>query len=162
LGIEFFLNSILALIVAKLSLRFRDTLTQPLLDRIDLKVFLSPYDKNQDVEYDYASSTVRRQIQAGREIQEKRYRSTEFGKSNASVPDRSQFERYTPPLESNVRDFIEDTCRRLIDTKRKEVKLLLVSRTIADLDGAIDIRIKDVKEAISLMGLEHPYFRGSF
>ena len=142
--------------------RFRDTLTQPLLDRIDLKVFLSPYDKNQDVEYDYASSTVRRRIQAGREIQEKRYGSTEFGKSNACVPDRSQFERYTPPLESNVRDFIEDTCRRLIDTKRKEVKLLLVSRTIADLDGAIDIRIKDVKEAISLMGLEHPYFRGSF
>jgi magnesium chelatase family protein len=142
--------------------RFRDTLTQPLLDRIDLKVFLSPYDKNQEVEYDYASSTVRRRIQAAREIQEKRYGGKKFGKTNASLFDRSQFERYTPPLESNVRDFIEDTCRRLIDTKRKEVKLLFVSRTIADLDGTINIRIKDVREAISLMGLEHPYFRGSF
>jgi magnesium chelatase family protein len=132
------------------------------MDRIDLKVFLSPYDKRQDVEYDYASSTVRKQIQAARDIQEKRYKVEEFGISNACVPDRSQFERCTPPLDSNVRAFIEDTCRRLIDTKRKEVKLLLVSRTIADLEGARNIRIKDVKEAISLMGLEHPYFRGSF
>jgi magnesium chelatase family protein len=125
-------------------------------------VFLSPYDKGQDIEYDYASSTVRRQIQAARDIQQKRYGGREFGNSNACVPDRSQFEKYTSPLDSNVKDFIEDTCRRLIDTKRKEVKLLLVSRTIADLDGASNIRIKDIKEAISLMGLEHPYFRGSF
>ena len=142
--------------------RFRDTLTQPLLDRIDLKVFLSPYDKGQDIDYDYASSTVKRQIQAARDIQQKRYQAEQFGRSNACVPDRSQFERCTSPLDSNVKTFIEDTCRRLIDTKRKEVKLLLVSRTIADLEGARDIRIKDVKEAISLMGLEHPYFRGIF
>jgi magnesium chelatase family protein len=142
--------------------RFREKLTQPLMDRIDLKVFLSPYDKGQDFEYDYASSTVRKQIQAARDIQEERYKGEEFGVSNACVPDRSQFERCTPPLDSNVKAFIEDTCRRLIDTKRKEVKLLLVSRTISDLDGAKNIRIKDVKEAISLMGLEHPYFRGTF
>ena len=133
-----------------------------MLDRIDLKVFLSPYDKGQDIDYDYASSTVRRQIQAARDIQQKRYQTEEFGSSNACVPDRSQFERCTLPLDSNVKAFIEDTCRRLIDTKRKEVKLLLVSRTIADLEGARTIRIKDVKEAISLMGLEHPYFRGIF
>ncbi len=50
----------------------------------------------------------------------------------------------------------------MVETKRKEVKLLLVSKTIADLEGAKNIRIKDVKEAISLMGLEHPYFRGTF
>jgi len=142
--------------------RFREKLTQPLMDRIDLKVFLSPYDKSQDVQYDHPSSAVRKQIQAARDIQEKRYKGEQFGISNACVPDRSQFERCTAPLDSNVRVFIEDTCRRLIDTKRKEVKLLLVSRTIADLEGTRNIRIRDVKEAISLMGLEHPYFRGSF
>ena len=142
--------------------RFREKLTQPLMDRIDLKVFLSPYDKEQNVEYDYATSTVKKQIQAARDIQEKRYKGEEFGISNACVPDRSQFERCTSPLDSSVKDFIEDTCRRLIDTKRKEVKLLLVSRTVADLERAKNIRIRDVKEAISLMGLEHPYFRGSF
>ena len=142
--------------------RFREKLTQPLMDRIDLKVFLSPYDKEQNVEYDYATSTVKKQIQAARDIQEKRYKGEEFGISNACVPDRSQFERCTSPLDSSVKDFIEDTCRRLIDTKRKEVKLLLVSRTVADLERAKNIRIRDVKEAISLMGLEHPYFRGTF
>ncbi len=142
--------------------RFREKLTQPMMDRIDLKVFLSPYDKTQDIEYDYASSTVRRQIQAARDIQEQRYEGKTFGVANACVPDRSQFEKCSPPLDSNVKAFIEDTCRRLIDTKRKEVKLLLVARTIADLDGMRNIRIKDVKEAIRLMGLEHPYFRGNF
>jgi hypothetical protein len=72
------------------------------------------------------------------------------------------FKDVHPLLDSNVKVFIEDTCRRLIDTKRKEVKLLLVSRTIADLEGMKIIRIKDVKEAIILMGLEHPYFRDIF
>jgi len=142
--------------------KYRDKLTKPLLDRIDLKVFVSPYDERQDIEYDYASSTVKRQIQSARNTQEKRYKGEEFVVSNACVPDRSQFERCTPSLDSNVKSFIEETCRRLIDTKRKEVKLLLVSRTIADLEGVRDIRIRDVKEAISLMGLEHPYFRGIF
>ena len=142
--------------------RFREKLTQPLMDRIDLKVFLSPYDKGQDFEYDYSSMRVRKQIQAARDIQEKRYKGEEFGISNACVPDRSQFERCTSPLDPNARVFIEDTCRQLVETKRKEVKLLLVSRTIADLEGAKNIRIKDVKEAINLMGLEHPYFRGTF
>ena len=142
--------------------KYRDKLTKPLLDRIDLMVFVSRYDERQDIEYDYASSTVKRQIQAARDIQEKRYKGAEFGVSNACVPDRSQFERFTPPLDSNVKAFIEDASRRLIDTPRKEVKLLLVSRTIADLEGVRDIRIRDVKEAIRLMGLDHPYFRGIF
>jgi predicted ATPase with chaperone activity len=39
------------------------------------------------------------------------------------------------------------------------VKLLLVSRTIADLNNVLHVRISDVKEAVELMGLTHPYFQ---
>ncbi len=44
-------------------------------------------------------------------------------------------------------------------TKRMEVKLLLVARTIADFEDSKAIRIKDIKEAVELTGLDDRYFR---
>lgn len=40
-----------------------------------------------------------------------------------------------------------------------EVKLLLVSRTIADYDGCGAIQAKHVDEAVRIMGLDNEYFR---
>ena len=138
--------------------RFHDKLSQPLLDRIDLKVFLSPYDLD-DGGFKYASQTIRRRIQFTRNIQRKRYHKEIFGNYNASVPDRSQFEKSTPKLQSNIIDFTSSIYHTFNLTKRMEVKLLLVSRTIADLENSHYIRVKDIKEAIDLMGIEHPYFQ---
>jgi magnesium chelatase family protein len=141
--------------------RFRDKLSTPLRDRIDLKVFLSPYDKleNGDGDYNYASQTLKRKVQNARDIQRDRYDNEHFGNCNAWIPDKSEFERCTPPLNGNVRDFLVKTFRELNLTKRQEVKLLLVSRTIADLENTRYIRIRDVRDALNMMGLEHPYFK---
>ena len=54
--------------------KFRAKLSQPVIDRIDLKVFLSPYDKGGDDDYKYASLTARRRIQNSRNIQRTRYK----------------------------------------------------------------------------------------
>ena len=42
---------------------------------------------------------------------------------------------------------------------RRAVKLLLVSRTLADLEEARSVRIKDVDEASEIMGLGDFYFK---
>lgn len=141
--------------------RFRDRLSQPLLDRIDLKVLVSEYD-NVPIEKttSYASSTVRKAIEAARSIQKRRYEQALFGECNAYVPDKSQFYRYAPSLLPRVKQHVLSIYRQTDMTKRMEVKLLLVSRTIADLADSREIRIKHVDEAVSLMGIKSLYMKG--
>ncbi len=139
--------------------RFRSKLSKPLLDRIDLKVLVSPYDHSQTDDKTYASSTIRRQIGLARKVQRERYARAAFGDCNADVPDGAQAEKFMPPLTPAVEKCLDELYRRLDLTKRMEVKVLLVARTIADYDESRTIRVKDVKESIELMGLDHNYFR---
>ena len=141
-------------------IKYRDKLSQPLLDRIDLKVFLSPYDRGDIETKKYASQTIKNKIQNARDNQRKRYEKEHFGFCNAWIPDKSEFERCTPSIKDNVLEYINDMYKQLSLTKRQEVKLLLVARTIADLDDVRDIRVKDINLAVNLMGLKHPYFAG--
>jgi magnesium chelatase family protein len=122
---------------------------------------LSPYDKleGEDDDYKYASQTLKRKVQNARNLQQERYANEHFGVCNAWIPDKSEFERCTPPLNGNVKDYLAKKFRELTLTKRQEVKLLLVSRTIADLENTRYIRIRDVKDAINMMGFKHPYFK---
>lgn len=137
-------------------LAFRDRLSGPLLDRIDLKVLVSAYDTELGP-YDTTSNTVRRRIEAARKIQEQRYADAVFGFCNAHVPDRSQFEKFSPSLSPAVSGLVDDRTRQ-IGTMRTRVKLLLVARTIADLGDSKHIRMEHVREAVDLMGLQSPYF----
>jgi predicted ATPase with chaperone activity len=119
---------------------------------------VSSYDNTQPEQKAYASTTIKRRIKLAREVQRARYIKTSFGDCNAAVPDRAQFEEFTPHLEPHVSQFVGSVFRKL-DTKRMEVKVLLVARTIADYEESRLIRIGDVKEAVDLMGLDHNYFR---
>jgi len=138
----------------------RNALSVPLLQRIDLKVLVSSKDESQPEAKAYASSTIKQKIKAAREIQRGRYANTRLWDCNADVPDRRQFEKYTPALHPHVRAYVDEVFVRLDLPQRTQVKLLLVARTIADLEQVTSIRAKDVKEAADLMGLAHEYFGG--
>ena len=138
--------------------RFSQKLTKPLLDRIDLKVLVSPYDQRPLPAFQYATTTIRRRIQAAREFQKKRYTAEQSVTCNADVRDRVHFERFEK-LDRRISSYVDEIHRRLNLTHRAKVKLLLVSRTIADLDSCKAIRKKHTNEAVELMGLAHEYFR---
>jgi len=87
-----------------------------------------------------------------------RYAKTPQVDLNADIKDKAQFSKLTPPLSTAAVDFLDRLNSRL-DNKRIEVKILLVARTVADLEGAKSIRRADVSEAVDLMGLNHEYFR---
>lgn len=139
--------------------QYHAKLSVPLLDRIDLKVLVSPYDKSQDDEMRYASVTIKHRIKEARRVQRERYRDARNWSCNGDVPNKAEFIKFTSPLRENVQRSLEEYCRILDLTKRMEVKLYLVARTIADFEESRDIRITDVKEAIELMGLNQDYFR---
>jgi len=137
---------------------FLGKLSEPFLDRIDLKVFVSSKDRHQGDPVKYASSTIKRKITRAREIQRRRYGGADFGDCNGSVPDSTQLAKYTTPIPSHVTQRLVDLFRT-INSIRMQVKVLLVSRTVADLAGSKAIRWKDVSEAVDLMGIRHQYFR---
>ena len=132
-------------------------LSAPLLNRIDLKVMVSSHDHVDETGYRYASSTVKRQIRDALAVQESRYANVPNCDRNADVANRARFEKLTPKVPSHVEGYV-DRLFKLIESKRTQVKVLLVARTIADLEGVVQIRLKDVKEAVDLMGLVDGYF----
>lgn len=116
---------------------------------------MSASDKKESYDFDYATVTVRRKIQVAREIQQKRYRSRNSINCNGDVPDKSQMENVDEPIMK----YLSEINRNLnIDTKRAEVKSLLVARTIVDLESSNKIKKEHMDLAIDLMGIEDPYF----
>jgi len=142
--------------------KYKDKLSKPLLDRIDLKVLLSSYDDDLAEKHTYATSTTQKLIQQAREIQSKRLSKSLFGICNACIPDETQFVKYTPDLPSETKEFFKIALRRLQLTKRTEVKLKLVSRTVADLENNERITPEHIEQAIQYMGLESNYFSKLF
>jgi len=133
--------------------RYKATLSEPLLDRIDLKILV--YDTGSYGEFDYATKTIKTRIKNAREIQSRRYEQNKFISCNADVQDRSQFRELHP----NTEEYIRSLYLRLNVTKRMEFKILLVAQTIADLNESTRVSQKHIDQAIDLMGLESPYFQ---
>lgn len=137
---------------------YKKKLSGPLLDRIDLKVLLSSFDDSLK-ERDYASSTFRREIIAARTIQQERYKKVSFIACNADVPNATKFEEFDV-LDKAISDYLKNCIQKFkIGSKRSQDKLLLVSRTIADLESSTKITKQNIDSAIALMGLDDEYFK---
>lgn len=138
---------------------YKKQLSKPLLDRVDLKVLVSSFDNGAGQSFQYATSTVRREIDNARLIQEKRYQDIPNVSCNADVHDKSEFEK-VEKLDRSVQNALQKTYRKYnVSTKRMEVKILLVARTVADLAGKTQVRPVDIENAAKLMGLSDIYFR---
>ncbi len=135
--------------------QYKNRISKPLLDRIDLKVFVSSFDINKLYAFDYATSTVRRKIQKARNMQKNRYKKRNSILCNGDVPDKSQMEG----VDESIIKYLSEMSHKLnIDTKRTEVKSLLVARTIADIELSDRINKEHLESAIDLMGITNHYF----
>ncbi len=142
--------------------KYRNKLSQPLMDRIDLKVFVSSCDDSFEEAKNYATVTIKSNITKARQYQRARFLESSDINTNSEVQDKAQFKKYSNAIPDETKNYLNDIYKRLDLTKRMEVKLLLVSRTIADLNNSNSLRQKHVKEAVTLMGLNHDYFRNIF
>lgn len=137
---------------------YKKKLSGPLLDRIDLKVLLSSFDDSTK-ERDYASSTFKREITAARAIQHERYKRIPYIACNADVPNASIYEEFDV-LDKTISDYLKKCIQKLrIGSKRSQDKLLMISRTIADLESSTKISTHHIDAAVALMGLDNEYFK---
>ncbi|MBQ9881689.1 MAG: YifB family Mg chelatase-like AAA ATPase [Synergistes sp.] len=130
--------------------RYRRKLSGPILDRIDLHVAvprLLPEElvSMKDMQAEKSESVRNRVIQA-RKIQQKRWAPFSFH-CNSEIPEK--FLLKNASLKTEVRKFLLESVKEIKLSGRGLARVLRVSRTIADLEGAAQIGISHVAEAIS-------------
>jgi magnesium chelatase family protein len=128
--------------------RYRGKLSGPLLDRIDLQVFVPRIEaaaltKATASAAAESSAIVRARVMAARSIQQAR-----AGKPNALLTPR-ELER-DAPLEAASRQLLENAMARLGLSARAFHRIIKVARTIADLAGTASLTPSHVAEAIRL------------
>lgn len=128
--------------------KYKDKLSGPLLDRIDIKVSVHA------VSYDDATSptssantsskTLKDGVNVALAMQHKRFKNTQTTNGMMSPQDVEQFCTLTPAAEV----ILKQAFTKLAMSMRGYHKTLKVARTIADLEKADHIDVHHIKEAI--------------
>jgi magnesium chelatase family protein len=133
--------------------RYRNRISGPLIDRIDIHVELMALpvehllgEAREEAE---SSAVVAQRVAAGRELQLKRQ-----GKLNARLTPAEVTRHCALARES--RALLATAIARLGLSARAYHRVLKVARTCADLRGDGDIRTMDVAEAVKLRALDRP------
>jgi len=135
-------------------LRYHERLSGPLLDRVDIYIEVRSlaYDtlrKRPDTE---SSASVRSRVNAARDVQYSRYKEFAF-RCNAHIGSK-QIEMFCG-LSSECEMLMRKAFDSLSMTARSYDRILRVARTIADLEGAQDIGLAHLAEAIQYRGFAH-------
>lgn len=128
-------------------------LSQPFLERIDICVEVPKvqYDELATERKEESSSVIRERIIRARELQKERYKHLKR-QVNASL-DVKHIEMYCG-LEKKEKELMKSAYDKLGLSVRTYHKVLLVSRTIADLDESVKIREKHLREALGYRTME--------
>lgn len=132
-------------------------ISQPFLDRIDICVE-SPrveYEALLDKQKGESSADIQKRVCAAREIQNQRYNGTKIV-SNAMLGVR-ELEQYCHLGEAE-HQLMKCAFSALQLTARTYHKILKVARTIADLEGAEEIKVNHIKEAIGYRTMDKKYW----
>ena len=129
----------------------------PLLDRIDLHIDVAPveYSHLTDKNKQESSSDIRERINKARKIQQERYKNHGIY-SNAQLT-QSLMEKYCVlgEQETNLLGMAFD---KMGMTARAYSRVVKVSRTIADLEGAENISCAHIAEALQYRTLDRKYY----
>ena len=124
--------------------RYMDRISGPLIDRIDLQIYLGPVDSaalNPKIPCGEASSTVRCRVKHARAAQYSR-----FGEINARVAIDVLEKRCQ--LNPDAHQFLIESMRTLRFSARAYYRILRLARTIADLSASDYIEPQHITESI--------------
>ena len=128
-------------------------LSGPILDRIDVQIFLRKVDPKRLVEWKKAepSSVVAARVLAAREIQRKRFEGEEIF-CNAAMNNK-HIEKYCP-LSTDCKKLLERIIDNMGLSARACTRIIKLARTIADMAGAPEILPEHISEASSYRFLD--------
>lgn len=131
--------------------KYQKRISGPLLDRIDLHVDVPPVDvtelsENQKAsEFLEPSKKIRERVILAREIQQRRFAQDAIH-VNAEMKN-SHIKKYCP-LSKEVEQILQQAGIKFQLSARSYLKMIKISRTIADLSGAPEINLNHMAEAL--------------
>jgi len=134
--------------------RYRQRISGPLLDRIDLhvEVPLVDYRALSSTAKGESSATIRQRVLAARQIQTERFQKVPGLVTNSSMPSKLVREHCQLDRESSA--FLEQAMEHLNFSARAHDRILKVARTLADLAAEPSIRSPHILEAIQYRSLD--------
>ncbi len=135
--------------------RYRSRISGPLLDRIDIQVEVPAvaYEALASPVPGEPSEAIRDRVNRARAVQAERFGQTGIhANTRMTARDVQRHCRVDPAGEQ----LLETAIRRLGLSARAYVRILKVSRTIADLEDAEEIRPPHIAEAIQYRGMDRP------
>lgn len=130
----------------------------PLLDRIDIHVEVPGVNYNEisSKRMGESSTVIRERVLRAKEIQNERFRNHKDIYKNADMG--TKLIRKYCELDSASQDLIKIAMTKLGLSARAYDRILKVSRTIADLEGAENINSAHISEAIQYRSLDRDYW----
>ena len=138
--------------------QYRQRISGPLLDRIDLHVEVPLVDFRElsnDASTGEKSNTIRARVINARRIQHERFRKVKSCTNSAMGP--RQMKEHCK-LDTESRGYLEHAMEEMNFSARAHDRILKVARTLADLAGAEQIRPTDILEAIQYRSLDRKLF----
>lgn len=128
--------------------KYQSKLSGPILDRIDLQVWVSPVKPNELKNKSIEDPTIemRRRVAEARNYQ--KFRTKQYGKLNASLS-VAEINKYCQ-LDKKCENILLNTAEKLNLSTRSYHRILKVSRTIADLESSELIKEDHLHEALAL------------
>jgi magnesium chelatase family protein len=134
--------------------KYRQRISGPLLDRIDLHVEVPIVDFNEldsQARPGESSSVIRARVAAARRIQQERFAGSRC-RTNAAMNPR-QVNAHCR-LDTESRHYLAHAMEEMNFSARAHDRILKVARTLADLAGSDNIRAQEILEAIQYRSLD--------
>lgn len=137
--------------------RYRDKVSGPILDRIDIHIEVEPvdYDRLSSAQKEESSAAIRERVERAREIQRRRFEGTDIS-CNAKMAPRMTRELCV--LDEDAKSLLKLSFEKLGLSARAYDKILRISRTIADLEGSELICSAHIAQAVQYRSLDRKYW----
>ncbi|SHF52225.1 YifB family Mg chelatase-like AAA ATPase [Dysgonomonas macrotermitis] len=134
--------------------KYLNKISGPLLDRIDIQIEIVPvpFDKISNAAVAENSEAIRNRVIKAREIQAERFKKEPEIHCNAQMTSKLM-RKYAAPDESGLK-LLKQAMDLFNLSARAYDRILKVSRTIADLDGSVNILPNHLAEAINYRNLD--------
>ncbi|MCH8029694.1 MAG: YifB family Mg chelatase-like AAA ATPase [Candidatus Dadabacteria bacterium] len=133
--------------------KYRARVSGPLLDRIDIHIEVPPvrYKELSDETKGEPSVKIRERVNKAREAQIRRFEDSPIYSNSQMTP--KQLKKFVK-LDPDSKELLGVAIDRLGLSARAHDRILKVSRTIADLDGQVDVNSNHISEAIQYRSLD--------
>lgn len=138
--------------------RYISRISQPLLDRIDICVTAAPiaFEELNQISKEETSEQICERVVQVHERMRFRFRDENFD-YNSQIP-ASKIKEYCK-LGEKQEQYMEQVYKRLSLTARGYHKILKVARTLSDMDGAEEIQVRHLNEAICYRSVDKELWR---